>query len=99
MLFEPDNFADDPYQAGLNQMGHMVFGGACVIVFGVYVAALFIAAIELWQYYKRSAIRADTVTDTAFWVYGMLFYASWWFLPSVVFLGGAWMGAVWYMSK
>lgn len=98
-LFEPDDFADDWYVAGLNQIGHMVAGGAAVDVGGVWFAALCIAALELWQYYRRSAIKADTIMDTAFWAYGMAFGTAVWFLPSVIILGGAWMGLVWYMSK
>ena len=98
-LFEPDDFADDWYVAGLNQIGHMVAGGAAVVVFGMVGAAICIAALELWQYYRRSAIKADTIMDTAFWAYGMAFFGAAWFLPSVIILGGAWMGLVWYMSK
>ena len=98
-LFEPDDFADDWYVAGLNQIGHMVAGGAAVVVGGVWFAALCIGALELWQYYRRSAVKADTITDTAFWAYGMAFGTAVWFLPSVILLGGAWMGLVWYMSR
>ena len=70
-----------------------------VAFFGMVGAAICIAALELWQYYRRSAVKADTITDTAFWAYGMAFGTAVWFLPSVIILGGAWMGLVWYMSK
>lgn len=45
--FEPDDFAGDWYVAGLNQIGHMVAGGAAVEVGGVWFAALCIGALEL----------------------------------------------------
>ena len=98
-ILQPDDFAGQPYVAGLNQIGHMAFGGALVVVFGLYVAAFIVVAIELWQYYRRGSLKSDTIMDTAFWAYGMAFYAAWWFLPSVIIIGGAWMGLVWYMSK
>ena len=98
-ILEPDDFGDRWYVAGLNQIGHIVAGGAAVVVFGMVGAAICIAVLELWQYYRRSAVKADTITDTAFWAYGMAFGTAVWFLPSVILLGGAWMGLVWYMSR
>ena len=40
MIFAPDDFRDNPYVAGLNQIGHVVFGAALAVVFGWVVAAL-----------------------------------------------------------
>lgn len=98
-ILDPDDYADRQYVAGLNQMGHMVAGGAAVIMFGLVGAAICIALLELWQFYYRDAEWTDAVADTAFWAYGMAFFAASWFLPSVIVIGGIWMGLVWYMSR
>lgn len=95
-MIRPDDFADDPYTAGINQLGHVVLGAALVILFGVYAAAILVAAWELWQYYKRGAFKADTIADVAFFAAGIAM-AGWLYMPvAAIILGGIWMAAVWY---
>lgn len=92
----PNDFEDDPYTAGLNQLGHVVLGAALVILFGVYAAAILVAAWELWQYYKRGAFKADTIADVAFFASGIAM-AGWLYMPvAAIVLGGIWMALVWY---
>ncbi|TXH15866.1 MAG: hypothetical protein E6R03_06455 [Hyphomicrobiaceae bacterium] len=90
MIFDPDDFRDDPYSAGLNQIGHMVFGGALAVLFGWW-AGLIVIAWEAYQLRYRGALRSDYWADWAFWTFGIACVAHWWFLPAVVMLGGAWM--------
>ena len=98
-LFDPDDFATDPYTAGLNQLGHVVLGAALVLFLGVYVAAVCVAAWELWQYYRRGAFKADTIADVAFFAAGMVM-AGWLYMPIVaIVLAGVWMAAIWYLMK
>ena len=98
-MFDPDDFATDPYTAGLNQLGHVVLGSALVLAFGIYVAAVCVAAWELWQYYRRGAFKADTIADVAFFAAGMAM-AGWLYMPiAAIVLAGVWMAAVWYLMK
>lgn len=98
-LFDPDDFSTDPYTAGLNQLGHVVLGAALVLLLGVYVAAVCVAAWELWQYYRRGSVKVDTIADVAFFAAGMAM-AGWLYMPIVaIVLSGAWIAAVWYLMK
>lgn len=98
-MFDPDDFASDPYTSGLNQLGHVVLGSSLVILLGVYVAAILVAAWELWQYYKRGSLRSDTIADVAFFAAGMAM-AGWLYMPvAAIVLGGIWMVLVWYAMK
>ena len=98
-MFDPDDFANAPYTAGLNQLGHVVLGAALVLLFGVYVAAVCVGAWELWQYYRRGAVKADTIADVAFFASGMAM-AGWMYMPvAAILMAGAWMVAVWYVMK
>ena len=90
MIFDPDDFADDPYTAGLNQIGHMVFGGALAVFLGWY-AGLLIIAWEAYQLRYRGALKDDYWADWFFWTFGIAAFAQWWFLPSVIVMGGLWM--------
>lgn len=91
MIFDPYDFRNDPYTAGLNQIGHMVFGAALAVFLG-YWAGLLVIAWEGYQYHKRGALKSDYWADWAFWTFG-IFSASWYyFLPAVIALGGLWMG-------
>ena len=91
MIFDPDDFADDPYTAGLNQIGHMVFGAALSVFFG-YWAGLLVIAWEGWQYRKRGALKSDYWADWTFWTFGIFCGGWYYFEPAVIVLGGAWMG-------
>ena len=98
-FFDPDDFATDPYAAGINQLGHVVLGACLTILFGVYAAAILVAAWELWQYYKRGSMRADTIADVAFFASGIAM-AGWLYMPvAAIVLAGTWMAAVWYAMK
>lgn len=98
-LLTPDDFAGQPYYAGLNQIGHMAFGGALVMVSGVWLACLVVAVIELLQYYKYGATRKDCYQDTVFWVIGMIAIYHAMFPVIIVACGAAWMATVWYLRK
>lgn len=95
----PDDFHDRPYLAGLNQIGHMAFGGALMMAFGVYAACLAVAAIELFQFYKLGASRKDCYQDTAFWAIGMVAIAHPAFPVIIVSFGAIWMLTVWSQMK
>lgn len=98
-LLRPNDFRDEPYYAGLNQLGHVVLGSALVILFGIYAAAILVAAWELWQYYRRGSLRSDTIADVAFFAAGMV-VAGWLYMPvAAILLGGIWMVFVWYAMK
>ena len=78
-LFEPDDFADDPYQAGLNQMGHAVFGAALISITmaftGVWLATFCVGtAILIWevtQRWFRGATLPDYAADLIYWALGV----------------------------
>jgi hypothetical protein len=90
VIFDPDNFMDDPYTAGLNQIGHMIFGAALAVFLG-YWAGLLVIAWEGWQYKKRGALKSDYWADWGFWTFGV-FCGGWvYFEPAVIVLGGLWM--------
>ena len=97
MIFDPDNFADDPYTAGLNQIGHMVFGAALAVFIG-YWAGLLAIAWEGWQYRKRGALKSDYWADWTFWTFGIFAGGWYYFEPVVIALGGAWMGLLWLIK-
>lgn len=94
-MFSPNDFRDDPYTAGLNQMGHAVFGAALAVVFGVWWAAGIVAAWELHQFYKRRALRWDTIADVTFWTCGIAM-AGWHYMPVyAILMAGFWMIFIW----
>ncbi|MEL6889495.1 MAG: hypothetical protein AAFO86_12420 [Pseudomonadota bacterium] len=82
-LIDPETFENDPYVAGLNQMGHATAGAALVAVLSIWlamvpaalVAAALIGALELWQLRHRRGIAWDMFLDLAFWSAGLLL---WW---------------------
>lgn len=97
MIFDPDDFRDDPYTAGLNQIGHMIFGAALAVFLG-YFAGLLVIAWEIWQYKKRGALKSDYWADWSFWTFGV-FCGGWsYFEPAVIVLGGLWMFVI-YAAK
>ena len=97
MIFDPDNFADDPYTAGLNQIGHMVFGAALAVLLGWY-AGFAVIAWEGYQYHKRGALKSDYWADWTFWTFGIFAGGWYYFEPAVIALGGAWMGLLWLIK-
>lgn len=97
MIFDPDDFANDPYAAGLNQIGHMVFGAALAVFLGWW-AGVIVVAWEAWQLRRRGALRSDYWADWGFWIYGVAAYSWAYFLPSVIVLGGLWMLFVWWKN-
>jgi len=98
MIFDPDDFRNDPYAAGLNQIGHMVFGAALAVFLGWW-AGLLVIAWEGWQYHKRGALKSDYWADWAFWTYGVAAFPWTYFLPSVVVLGGIWMFVIYAVME
>lgn len=99
MIFAPDDFHNDPYTAGLNQIGHIGFGAALCLVFGVWVAAIAFVAWEVFQLRVMGARKHDYFQDCFFWGAGV-FMTGWYWLPvATVLMGGAWMGAVWLYQK
>ena len=89
-FFDPDDFADDPYTSGLNQIGHMVFGGALAVLFGWW-AGLIVIAWEAYQLRYRGAFRSDYWADWAFWIFGIAAGSWYYFITAVILLGGLWM--------
>lgn len=98
MIFDPEDFTNDPYVAGLNQIGHMVFGAALALFFG-YWAGLLVIAWEGWQYRKRGALKPDYWADWAFWTFGVFAGGWYYFEPAVIVLGGLWIGLIWLIKK
>jgi hypothetical protein len=99
MIFSPDDFRNSPYTAGLNQMGHVVFGAALCVVFGWVIAALLFVAWEVAQLRYMGARKHDCFQDCAFWVTGVILAGSEWLPVTAVLLGGAWMGVTWLLRK
>lgn len=98
-MFTPDDFRNDPYTAGLNQMGHVMFGAALAVLGGWIVAGLAFVAWEAFQLRYMGARKHDYYQDCGFWVAGACM-AGWHWLPvAAVSLGGAWMGVVWLLQK
>ena len=89
-LFTPDDFANDPYTAGLNQMGHAVLGGAVGLFLGLW-GGLLIIAWEGWQLHRRGAVRSDYWADLVFWGIGLFLFQWAYFLPLIAGLGFLWM--------
>lgn len=96
MIFDPDDFRDDPYQAGLNQLGHVVFGAALMTAIGsVWVVGGGILAWELWQLKKRGADKRDYGADLFFWWSGVAMWDSDILAIWAIVAGGAWMLWTW----
>lgn len=95
MIFEPDDFRDDPYVAGLNQMGHVVFGAALCVAAGWIVAALAFVAWEAFQLRYAGARKHDYYQDCFFWGSGVYVAGNEWMPVVALALGGVWMGVTW----
>ena len=89
-LLTPDDFKNDPYTAGLNQMGHIVVWAAFAVVFGWY-AGFIVVAWEGYQYRRLGALRSDFWADFIFGLIGVFCYQWEYFLPMTAAMGGAWM--------
>jgi hypothetical protein len=99
MIFAPDDFRDAPYTAGLNQMGHVVFGAALCVAFGWVIAALLFVAWEMIQLKYGGARKHDYYQDCMFWAAGVYLAGSEWLPVVAVLMGGAWMGVTWLLRK
>lgn len=83
-VFDPDDFADDPYVGGLNQLGHVVFGAALVglasTFAGVFAAILIagggVIAWEAFQLKRRGALKPDYIADLFYWLTGIGSWAA-----------------------
>ncbi len=99
MIFAPDDFRDNPYVAGLNQIGHVVFGAALAVVFGWVVAALLFVAWEMLQIRYAGARKHDYYQDCFFWSGGVYMAGSEWMPVFALAAGAAWMGVTWAVMK
>ena len=78
-LFDPDDFGDQPYVGGLNQMGHVILGACLVGIASIFllpseavaVAALGVFTWELYQLNHRGALRRDFLFDLIYWIAGI----------------------------
>lgn len=80
-MFDPDDFADQPYVGGLNQAMHFVFGAALLGIFhflvGFPMMVSVLAAgfgIVLWeadQLKRRGATLMDYAYDLTYWLSGV----------------------------
>ena len=98
-MFAPDDFRSNPYVAGLNQMGHVVFGSALVVVFGWVAAALMFVVWEVFQIRYAGARKHDYYQDCFFWGAGVYMAGSEWLPVVALGLGGAWMGVTWLIKR
>lgn len=98
-LITPDDFRNDPYTAGINQLGHVVFGAALATVLPLVVALLAILALELFQLERLGGRKADYFQDVMFWGVGVFMYNHDMLPVVAVCLGGLWMGVVWLRMK
>lgn len=83
-FIEPEDFKDNPYIAGLNQLGHVVTGAAVVAIATLVVATIFQALLlaamvfvawELYQLERRGGNFKDYVADLVYWSMGATIWA------------------------
>lgn len=98
-MFSPDDFRAEPYVAGLNQMGHVVFGAALSVVFGWAVAVLAFVAWEAVQLRYMGARKHDYFQDCFFWGLGVFAAGTEWFPVVALAAGGFWMGVTWLLQE
>ena len=97
-MFDPNDFAGDPYGGGTNQLGHVTFGAAISgalllgfgLVLGVLLAGLLVVGWEVYQRKFRGATLLDMKADLAYWLVGVV---SWGGICWAV--GPAWYLALW----
>ena len=71
MIFDPDDFAGRPYEAGLNQLGHALLGAALAAFLPLGLAVVGIVSWELWQRKRRGATALDFFFDLLYWLGGV----------------------------
>ena len=79
-IFDPDDFAGQPYVGGMNQALHHVFGSALVgwakycitddIWLCFYIACLAFTCWEVYQRRFKGATRPDFIADMCYWASG-----------------------------
>ena len=99
MIFSPNDFREDPYKAGLNQLGHVVLGAALAVVFGWIIAALAFIGWEAAQLKYFGARKHDYFQDCFFWGIGVYMSGSELTPVVALVLGGAWMGITWLAQR
>jgi len=83
-VFDPDNFAERPYEGGLNQMGHVTLGAALVAPLAVFLpvwwAVLGAGGVavswEAYQLHRKGALRSDYAVDLFYWLLGVWIWAG-----------------------
>jgi len=104
MILAPDDFRNNPYLAGLNQIGHGGLAAAVMIeltpwlglAWSTGLTGLAILALEVWQLWSLGAFRSDYWADLSFWFYGLILWPWFHFWTGLFVLGGLWM---FYMGK
>lgn len=81
-IFSPDDFKNRPYEGGMNQALHHVFGSAlvgwskfCVTEnnnIALFLACALFVAWELYQKLFQGATRSDFFADVTYWFSGAL---------------------------
>ncbi|QNN99765.1 hypothetical protein P67b_00006 [Ruegeria phage Tedan] len=78
-VFDPDDFEDQPYVGGLNQLGHVIFGAGLVgltslflpvVPLGLLTAGAIYLAWEAYQLKRKQAKLTDYVADLIYWTIG-----------------------------
>lgn len=95
MIFAPDDFRDNPYVAGLSQAGHVMFGSALTVNFGLIIAAMAFVVWEAVQLRYAGARKHDYYQDCFFWGAGVYMAGSAYTTTVALVLGGIWMGVTW----
>lgn len=98
MIFAPEDFRDVPYVAGLNQIGHVVFGAALAVEAGVWIAVIGFVLWEMFQLKFAGARKHDYYQDCFFWGAGIYFSGSGHIEAIALVLGGIWMGVTWLVK-
>lgn len=84
-LFDPDDFSGRPYEGGMNQALHFVFGAALLgvthfltglpIFWSVIISGFSIVVWEAHQLLRRNAALMDYVFDLIYWLSGLAAWA------------------------
>lgn len=98
-LFDPDDFADKPYYAGVNQGLHVAFGAALCYLFGPIIAVALFVGWELYQRYYKNSKRNDTIADIFFWSSGVFLFDAEYLSVAIISAAGLWMGVTWLSQK
>lgn len=81
-IFSPDDFKGRPYEGGMNQALHHVFGSALVgwakfcVTENIYLAFSIACGIFVaWETYQKlfqGATRSDFISDVVYWLSGAI---------------------------